>query len=120
MGSISDKQLTLNSGLLNLLEEGDTVLADRGFTSLQDEFEKKGVTMFTPTFLKDKIQFPLEERKENKRVSSHRCHVERAISRIKNFKILDGVISNSFKNLEEIHYLCAVLSNFYENPLITV
>ncbi|GFN87528.1 THAP domain-containing protein 2 [Plakobranchus ocellatus] len=43
LGGISDQYLTRRSGLLEKLEAGDTVLADRGFTSLQEECEKKGI-----------------------------------------------------------------------------
>ena len=35
-GCISDKQLTRKSGILDLLEEGDSVLADRGFEIEED------------------------------------------------------------------------------------
>ena len=117
LGGISDKEITERSGLLDLLEAGDTVLADRGFTCLQGDLEKKGITLATPTFLRDKIQFEVEERSENKRVSSHRCHVERAIGKIKRFKILDDV-PTTMKNFEQMYYVCAFLSNFIE-PLIS-
>ena len=120
-GSISDRELTIRSKLLDKLEPGDCVLADRGFTSLHDILESKGCTLFTPNFLKDKIQFPLNERSENKMISSHRCHIERAISRIKNFEILNCEIPYSLLPvINEIHYVCAFLCNFSEKPLINV
>ena len=41
-GSVSDKQLTQKSGLLDVLEEGDSVMADRGF-DIQDVLTPLGV-----------------------------------------------------------------------------
>jgi hypothetical protein len=66
------------------------------------------------------VQFPLEERRENKRVSSHRCHVQRAIDRLKNFKILSTVINESMRNVDKIDFTSAFLCNFQEEPLIRV
>ena len=41
-GSISDKELTRKSGLLDLLEAGDSLMADRGF-NIEDDLILKGV-----------------------------------------------------------------------------
>lgn len=43
-GSTSDRCVTQESGLLDLLEEGDHVMADRGFT-VRDLLTKKGVKL---------------------------------------------------------------------------
>ena len=41
-GSASDKQIVEESGLLDLLEEGDSLLADKGF-QIQDLCASRGV-----------------------------------------------------------------------------
>ena len=51
--SISDKELTRQSGILNLLDCGDSVMADRGF-DIEDDLILRGVHLNIPPFLKDK------------------------------------------------------------------
>ena len=46
-GSISDRDLFEKSGLLDLLEADDSVMADRGFT-IADLLGAKGVTLNMP------------------------------------------------------------------------
>ena len=46
-GSISDKELTRKSGLLHLLQKGDSVKADRGF-DIQDDLTPLGVSFWPP------------------------------------------------------------------------
>ena len=45
--NISDKELTAQSGLLDLLEAGDAIMADRGFNILH-LLHGKGVTLNIP------------------------------------------------------------------------
>ena len=46
-GSTSDKQIVKETGFLNLLEKGDSVMADKGFT-IQDLLDPLGVTLNMP------------------------------------------------------------------------
>jgi len=50
-GSTSDRRVTQESGLIDLLEEGDHVMADRGFT-IRDLLTKRGVKLNMPPFTK--------------------------------------------------------------------
>ncbi|XP_054709271.1 uncharacterized protein LOC129218977 [Uloborus diversus] len=115
-GSISDKAAFLETDILQRLERGDVVLADKGFT-IAAELESIGCELITPLFLRDKIQFDILERAYNKGVSNLRVHVERAISRIKNFNYFDAIPYNSLHNLDELFHIATFLTNFY-GPLI--
>lgn len=111
-GSISDKELFLKSGMLAKLENGDLILADRGFI-IQKELAKKGCTLITPHYLSNKIQFTCSERTENKCVAHHRVHIERAIGRIKNFKYFEGALPNcSLNSTNKYFYILAFFINF--------
>jgi hypothetical protein len=76
-GSISDKQITIESGLLDLLEAGDTVMADKGFL-IQDLLSLRECSLVIPNFLSNKQQFTAAEAEENKVIANVRVHVERA------------------------------------------
>ena len=86
-GSISDRELTRQSGFLQLLDPGDSIMADRGF-NIQDDLTPLGVRLNIPPFLKGKSQLEENELIETRRIASLRIHVERAMERIKNYHIL--------------------------------
>ena len=112
-GSISDKELTRCSGIMDLLQPGDSVMADRGF-DIQDDLALRGVKLNIPPFLKGKSQLSESELVETRRIASVRIYVERAMERIKNFHIFDRTIPSSMSNIvNQTFFVCAALSNFH-------
>ena len=111
-GSISDKELTRQSGLLDLLDRDDSIMADRGFDILED-LAPRGVKLNIPPFLRGKTQLDERELLETRRIALLRIHVERCMERIKNFHIFDGVMPLSLIDVaDQIFFVCAVLTNF--------
>ena len=96
-GSISDKELTRCSGILDLLEEGDSVMADRGF-DIKEDLDLLGVRLNIPPFMKGKKQLNDEELVETRHKATLRIHIERAMEQLKNFHIFDRPLISSFRD----------------------
>ena len=92
-GSISDKEIVRQSGFLekSLWSPGDSVMADRGFT-IEEDLKPLNVALNIPSFLRGRSQLNIAEVKESQTIASVRIHVERAIQRVKKFKILRNEI----------------------------
>ena len=74
--------------------------------------------MKIPPFLSDKAQFNEEEAENTQSVASVRIHVERAISRIKMYKIITNVVPLSLAGvLNKIWTVCCMLLLF-QSPII--
>ena len=111
-GRVSDRLLTERSGIIKLLQPGDNVMADRGF-DIQDVLAPLGVTINIPPFMDQKPQLSAKEVTETRRIAEVRIHVERAIGRIKNYRILQGILPITLAaNASEIFAVCAYLTNF--------
>ena len=89
-GRVSDKVITIESGFLDFLENGDSVLADRGFL-IQDELATRGAVLTIPSFTKGKQQLSAEVARSRK-IANVRIHVERVIGRLRTYKILNSTI----------------------------
>lgn len=96
-GKVSDRYITEHCGFLDLVDEGDLALADKGF-KIGDLLAKKKAFLNIPPFLFNK-QFTVDEIKSTKKIAKVRIHVERAIGRVKQFHILDPVIPLSLKKV---------------------
>ena len=117
-GSVSDREIVERSGFLNLLfSKGDTVMADRGFTI--DDILPLGVSLNIPPFLGMSDQMSAEDVIATQEIASLRIHVERAINKVKNFHIFDGVIPLSyFGVVNQMWGVCTMLCNMH-NPIIS-
>ena len=83
-GHCRDKVIVEHCGILQLLEEGDAVMSDRGF-EIQDLLASKKVYLNIPPFMRSKDQLNPDEEDETREIASVRIHVEQAIERVKNF-----------------------------------
>ena len=117
-GRSSDKQITKDCGILSLLKPEDQVMADRGF-DIENEM-LPGVALNIPPFLDAAPQLSLQDEVETRKIASLRVHVERAIQRIKSYKIIKNVFPLKMSSdLNKIWLVCSYLTLFYP-PLINV
>ena len=88
-GGISDVELTRVSGFLQTLKgkDGKSIMADSGFT-IKDQLKEVGVELNMPPFLDGRSQLLSDEIKAGRGIASLRIHIERAIGRIKQFRVL--------------------------------
>ncbi|KAL4720608.1 hypothetical protein ACJJTC_006950 [Scirpophaga incertulas] len=73
-GRSSDCFITNDCGLIDLLELGDTVLADKGFPSIKTSIENKKAILVMPPFL-HAAQFSSEEVDETYKIASYRDEI---------------------------------------------
>ena len=114
VGSISDVELTRESGFLKTIDDkpGISIMADRGFT-IRDMLNDIGVTLNMPPFLEGRAQLPAREIQEGRKIASLRIHVERGIGRMKYFDILKGTVPISMaRQINQIVCVCGFLTNF--------
>ena len=87
-------------------------MADRGFNIL-NLLHSKGITLNIPPKLTDSSgQLSEDDQVKTRRIASVRIHVERAIGRIKAFKILESIPNTMHNVANQMFFVCAVLTNF--------
>jgi len=118
-GMISDKELTMRCGFLKQPHnKGAMWMADKGFI-IQDLVDHLGVTVNTPKFLGKNSQMAAEDVVHTQEVASQRIHIERAISKVKNFHIFDRPVQLSiWGSVNQMWTVCALLTHF-QNPIIS-
>lgn len=109
-GCISDRRIVEENGYLEKLEFGDDVMAGRGFL-IRDLLAKRSATLNIPPYSMGK-QLSSKAVTKTRRIASARIHVERAIGRLKTFKLLQGVMPLKLHVLfDQIIGVCCVICN---------
>eukprot|EP00795_Rhopilema_esculentum_P015925 gene15925-biopygen5309 len=93
--------MRLKVGVLALLEDGDNLMADRGFDV--KDILPPGVTLNIPPFKGTRAQLTANETEETARIASVRIHVERAIGRE---TLQDRKVRQPNESRREISDLC--------------
>jgi len=116
-GRTTDRHIVQQSGFLDLLEPYDLVLADRGFT-IREDLLFRNCTLEIPPPSAGLQQMCRQNVIKTKEIANARIHVERAINRLKWFKILSTTLLVAMIPLfDDILHICAAMCNLHK-PLV--
>lgn len=114
-GLISNKEITHESGVINLLKPEMAIVADRGF--LIDDIVPCKVCR--PAFLSGRPQMSASEVRETQSKARQRVHVERSIRRVKEHKFFDSVVPlRAFGNVSQLYTVACLLTNYENGSLV--
>ena len=114
-GSADDVKIFAESGILEHINPGDSVMVDKGF-NVQELLLTKQATIFIPPFLGNREKFTKEEVLLLKRIAKSRIHEERFNERLKKFRLLDQNIPlNLAPVASQMVYVACCLVNFQDN-----
>ena len=115
-GIVSDKGIVRGTSLVDILDEGDAVMADKGLI-IHDLLTLNKVHLISPTSCCGP-QLTARGTTYSRRVASLRSHVERYILKRKQFRILSVTIPLSLKPmLDRIIFLAVALCNMNTKPI---
>lgn len=110
-GRASDRHITINSGFLDLVDPTDQIMADKGFL-IRDELMYRRAELVLPPGAKGHEQMAGKDVQKTKAIANLRIHVERAIQRLKTFRILKFQMPlNLLPLIDDIVKTCAALCN---------
>ena len=115
-GRASDKFICNDSGFFDNLDPYDEIMADRGF-QIQEELIMNFCKLSVPPGARVKAQLTKKETNKTKDIANLRIHVERAINRIKTYRILKNIFPISMlHSVDDIVKVCGGLCNL--KPLL--
>ena len=117
-GRISDKGLITKEKFVEILDEEDMVMVDRGFPIDEILAAKKAKVLRPPSFKKGKTNLTAKEEAATKAIAMVRIYVEHLIGRIKFFRLLNQRFEiHLLPYLTDLVYIGGFLCNF-DRPYI--
>lgn len=114
-GSMSDREIFKQSGIIRVLEPDMAIMVDKGF--LVDNLTPYKV--YRPAFLSGKKQMSPEDVLQTQSVARVRVHVERCIRRVKENKLFDKAVPLSVcGSIDELFNVACYLVNYQNGPLV--
>lgn len=121
-GRIADHKILKPSGYVQKLPRNCTVLADRGFKYAKEMLKvEKNCTLTRPPSVRANERSSKQDVQESKQISCVRIHIERAIGRVREFKILSpGYIldRNYFYAIDSIVQIACALANLQGEMIV--
>jgi len=116
-GRATDRYIVQQCGILDKIDPGDTILADRGLT-IQEDLLFRQASLVIPPSSSGKTQMTTANVIRTKQIANARIHVERAINRLKWFKLLSSTVPLTLVPLfDDVLVICAALCNLLP-PLV--
>ncbi|XP_044037829.1 uncharacterized protein LOC122869174 [Siniperca chuatsi] len=114
-GSISDKEILMQSGIVSLLKPTTAIMVDEGFL-VEDCVPCK---IYRPAILAKRAQVSVPEVSETQSIARLRVHVKRLIQRVKEHKIFSTVIPLSATgSINQLYTVACLLVNYQNGPLV--
>ena len=114
-GSISDKEILKQSGIVPLLKPTMAIMVDKGFL-VEDCVPCK---VHIPAFLSKQAQLSALQVRQTQSIARLRIHVERLIRRVKEHKTFDTVIPLSLTgSINQLYTVACLLVNYQNGPLV--
>ena len=113
-GSISDAAITRESGILDMLDPSDGLMADKGFTLSAQDLQPRGLHLVLPPFKRGDKPMSSSEVASTRNFANRQIIVENAIGRMRTYEFLNvklPVSATHTKLVSDLVKVVAVLTN---------
>jgi hypothetical protein len=112
-GRVTDNELTVRSGFIQLVQPDDSLMADKTFPSIEACLNEAGGLLVMPSFKKGQkhFQFSTGQNRDAYQIAKVRIHVERVIERMKRFQTLDYVRAEMRDHFDDVLVIVSAICN---------
>jgi DNA-directed RNA polymerase specialized sigma subunit len=113
-GRVSDSNIVEHSDYLKNLKRGVAVMADRGFKNVSHMLHERGASLIRPPSVPANTILSKDSARQAKQIAALRIHVERAISRIREYDMVKMHSTIDIKLVPSldcvVHIVCGLIN----------